>query len=673
MKINNGLKSIEEIALEYLRSQDTKYIKMGASSDTTVDTKIFEKIILNNNNNSKVFPTQLGATITKGKLIDSSKKQQLMALNKLSPKKLEEETLNYKEFISSTYISRDSIEEKPTKINLKFLRKIQSLNSKNNKLFFHLRYSNIYDGITELYLPLLNNMESATDLKSLIVNCISTLNYYFNHISVFELHKRVNYTLSKFIEDEKICELINFNILLMLFDNVFKQDEKIYNFFNQNTINIIYQNCYFILKKLYTNLMLKLLYNDIYVKENNKYKSTNNILSKSGTNTKFDANNYMLQNEASFGILCLKYVKEFFKDNIKLNKEKIIDNINFNLQEAYKCLSELVNIILTVLNNIHNEKYSNVDSKVNTQNTNEDNINYNYKQFMTILNFFKFINNYFTEKEFEKNIDSETGIKSMPNTSRLNIKKCKSIINLNNDKFKIKKTIRFYETNNNYNSNLSIIYNNQNYKKIQEFSSSYKEIFKPLLLKYKITVPYLPPIDKNKYKYTLVIDLDETLIHYIEEEDKSFIQVRPYVPYFLEEMGKYFELVIFTAAEKEYANFVLDELDKNNSISYKLYRRHTKYKNGIFLKDLSKIGRELNKICIIDNNKANYSLQPCNGINISSFMGEQNDEELLFLSCQLMKIIDSNKKDIRPIIKEIDENMNNRYLNNNYRNHSTIK
>ena len=665
MKINNGLKSIEEIALEYLRSQETKYIKMGSSSDTTVETKTFDKIILNINN-SKEIATRPRNGIIKGKLIDSSNKQQIMALNKLSPKKLEEESLNYKEFISSTYISRDSIEEKPTKINIKYLRKIQTLNTKNNKLFFHLRYSNIYDGITELYQPLLNNMESANNLKSLIVNCISTINYFFNHISVFELHKKANYALSKFIEDEKICELINFNILLILFDNVFKQDDKNYNFFNESIINIIYQNCYFILKKLYTNLMLKLLYNDIFIKEINKYKSTDNILYKKGNNSTFDINNYMLQNEASFEILCFKYVKEFFKDNINLRKQKIIENINYNLQETYKCLSELVNIILIVLNNIQNQQNTNIESKVNKQNTNEDNINYNYKQYTIILNYFKFINNYLTEKKIEKNIVSETGIKSLPNTSRLNIKKCKPKINSNNDKFKLKKTIKYFETNNNCNSNLSIIYNNENYKKIQEFSTSYKEIFKPLLLEYKITIPYLPPIDKNKYNYTLVIDLDETLIHYIEEENKSFIQVRPYVPYFLIEMGKYFELVIFTAAEKEYANFVLDEIDKNNSISYKLYRRHTKYKNGIFLKDLSKIGRDLSKICIIDNNKFNFSLQPFNGINISSFMGEQNDEELLFLSCQLMKIIDSNKKDIRPIIKEINKNMNIRYSNSNY-------
>jgi CTD small phosphatase-like protein 2 len=164
----------------------------------------------------------------------------------------------------------------------------------------------------------------------------------------------------------------------------------------------------------------------------------------------------------------------------------------------------------------------------------------------------------------------------------------------------------------------------------------------------------------------LVIDLDETLVHYIEEEKKAYVKIRPYADYFLNEMGKYFELIIFTAAEENYADLVLNELDKNKIISYKLYRKHTQLLNGIFFKDLSKLGRDIQKICIIDNNKFNFSLQPFNGINISSFMGEQNDEELLFLSCQLMKIIDSNKKDIRPIIKEINKNMNIRYSNSNY-------
>ena len=187
------------------------------------------------------------------------------------------------------------------------------------------------------------------------------------------------------------------------------------------------------------------------------------------------------------------------------------------------------------------------------------------------------------------------------------------------------------------------------------------KIFKNQITENEIKVPYLPPINKNKYKYTLVVDLDETLVHYVEEEDKAYVQVRPFADYFLNELGKYFEIVIFTAAAEDYADIVLKELDKNNSVSYKLYRKHTNQSNGIFLKDLNKLGRDINKVCIIDNNKENFGLQPENGLHISSFVGDQNDNELNILSKELMQIIKSNLNDIKPIIKKIQKSMKKRY------------
>ena len=128
-------------------------------------------------------------------------------------------------------------------------------------------------------------------------------------------------------------------------------------------------------------------------------------------------------------------------------------------------------------------------------------------------------------------------------------------------------------------------------------------------------------------------------------------------------MAKYFELVIFTAAAEDYADIVLNELDKNKVINYKLYRKHTEQINGFFIKDLSKLGRDLSKIVIVDNNKDNFNLQPENGLHICSFVGDQNDDELYHLSGDLLKIIESKKKDIRPVIKEISNIMKKRYEN----------
>ena len=207
--------------------------------------------------------------------------------------------------------------------------------------------------------------------------------------------------------------------------------------------------------------------------------------------------------------------------------------------------------------------------------------------------------------------------------------------------------------------------------KLKTVFSSCKEMFNNLLLYYtnfkilleknKVKPPFLGPVSDPKKNFTLVVDLDETLVHYVEEENRAYVQVRPYADYFLSEMEKYFEIVIFTAAAEDYADIVLNELDKNNSIDYKLYRKHTEQINGVFIKNLSKLGRDINKVVIIDNNKDNFSLQPENGLHISSFMGDQNDDELLLLTTDLMKIIKGNQKDVRPAVKEIDKIMKKRY------------
>ena len=167
----------------------------------------------------------------------------------------------------------------------------------------------------------------------------------------------------------------------------------------------------------------------------------------------------------------------------------------------------------------------------------------------------------------------------------------------------------------------------------------------------------MPPLDTNKFIYTLVLDLDETLVHYIEEKDRHYVQVRPYAEYFISEMGKYFELVIFTSAEEEYANIVLDEIDKNKVIAHKLYRRHVEFNDGFCLKDLNKLGRDIKKVCIIDNDKNNFKLHEDNGIEIKEFLGEQDDNELDLLGDLLMSIIESNLDDIRPVIKDIRNKM----------------
>ena len=73
-------------------------------------------------------------------------------------------------------------------------------------------------------------------------------------------------------------------------------------------------------------------------------------------------------------------------------------------------------------------------------------------------------------------------------------------------------------------------------------------------------------------------------------------------------MSRSFEIVIFTAAQSDYANFILDQLDPQKTmIQYRLYRQHCTVDGYKVLKDLSKLGRDLRKTIIVDNLRSNFS------------------------------------------------------------------
>lgn len=75
-------------------------------------------------------------------------------------------------------------------------------------------------------------------------------------------------------------------------------------------------------------------------------------------------------------------------------------------------------------------------------------------------------------------------------------------------------------------------------------------------------------------RYTLVFDLDETLIHFKTENSKSKFLIRPHAYNILRNLQPHFEIIIFTAAQKEYADFILNLIDTQSAISHRFYREH---------------------------------------------------------------------------------------------------
>ena len=169
----------------------------------------------------------------------------------------------------------------------------------------------------------------------------------------------------------------------------------------------------------------------------------------------------------------------------------------------------------------------------------------------------------------------------------------------------------------------------------------------------EIKVPFLPEKKKGDSEYTLVLDMDETLIHtQFNKNGEISFATRPYLNRFLTELAKDFEINVFTAGTQDYADSILNDIDKEGLIKHRLYRQHCQTNNPfLFQKDLRKIGRDLHKSIIIDDRKDNYDkTTPDNGINIKAWISDKNDLELKKLIPFLHQIVKNKEQDVRPIL-----------------------
>jgi CTD small phosphatase-like protein 2 len=167
----------------------------------------------------------------------------------------------------------------------------------------------------------------------------------------------------------------------------------------------------------------------------------------------------------------------------------------------------------------------------------------------------------------------------------------------------------------------------------------------------KVTPPFLGPLETKEPRYTLVLDLDETLIHNVEFGNDSYFLVRPGCVDFIQTMARYYEIVIFTAALQEYADQVIDQIDVGHNIKYRLYRQHTSQNGPFLVKDLSLLGRDIHKTIIIDNISDNFILQPENGIFISTWYDDMSDRFLDEITPLLKEIVERQVPDVRVALR----------------------
>ena len=183
---------------------------------------------------------------------------------------------------------------------------------------------------------------------------------------------------------------------------------------------------------------------------------------------------------------------------------------------------------------------------------------------------------------------------------------------------------------------------------------------------------FLLPEKSSKYegKKTLVLDIDETLVHSsffpFEKNDlilnvnfdgifyNIYVLVRPGTEQFIKNLSKFFEIITFTASIPAYASPLLDILDKERNIQHRLYREHCTFINGVFIKDLKRLNRNLKDVIIVDNSPLAFAFDTDNGLPILSWFDDPIDNELANIQ-PLLEFL-SNTKDVRKYIKKFVKN-----------------
>ncbi len=338
----------------------------------------------------------------------------------------------------------------------------------------------------------------------------------------------------------------------------------------------------------------------------------------------------------------LKLIYSLLKQNLYL----FIKKLNIFYGEAF-----------ILQNEIYFKNFNYILSRNGLNNLNENEIkeiiNQNccniVKNISNILEYYKAIGNPFYLDFYEIfNILSRITEKEINNyfcTYLYGLKKPKNAYIINNNNLK-------YNINNIKIKNNSFKYNINNIKINNTNKGNYNNFQISEYQKNKIDAPFITtPTNK---KYTLVLDLDNTLISHHDKNSNDMCNLRPGLLSFLNTLKSAYELISFTNESKEYSDQLLAEIESSRKyFDYNLYREHNILVNNNLVKDISKIGRDMKKIIIVDKLSDNIKSTPQNGILIKPYYGESNkNDTVLFELKKLLVLFDKmGYEDLRIALK----------------------
>ena len=538
---------------------------------------------------------------------------------------------------------------------------------------FHFNYKNIFDNespITENASILIKNYTNLFIISNIV--CFWMIDNNANNI---------NNNILENIEMKTVYELMTNNhklyLLICLFiliegdiinnnENpyVLRLIEQIKTFLSKAVRN--FQNRILVLNEIKTitkyliNLINKIINQNKYYSQELLYDLNNlntieisrlfEIFEQIKNNDYLNNNNFNTINTEYNNISKRNYYKKIGKisdnkNNNQLNNrlyvKKTVPNRQINNK---KVTNKIINIIINNNNN----------PNINCDNHHQLLINYNVNNNKNNRNI---INN-FNQDLDNNNVEQNSITINLNNTGNyinnnfINNRINSSSKNIKND-YNDQKDIKGINTNNKIN-NIKYTFNST-----LKNNNNLKNILSPKQRRYQPDPPFLPPKSNkseiSQKKYTLILDLDETLVRYqVNENNQNEAKIifRPGLFYFLNKVYPLFDIVIWTVATREYADPIIDIIEeKKKYFTARLFREHATIKNNSYVKDLTNLGRDINTIIIIDDKEVSFSFQKQNGILIKPFYGTylelKNDCILYDLFKILAKIIFDKNQDVR--------------------------
>ncbi|XP_055843455.1 mitochondrial import inner membrane translocase subunit TIM50-C-like [Episyrphus balteatus] len=191
------------------------------------------------------------------------------------------------------------------------------------------------------------------------------------------------------------------------------------------------------------------------------------------------------------------------------------------------------------------------------------------------------------------------------------------------------------------------------WKSMNYYQKMIQEPSRDKLLPDPLKYPYIQP------PYTLVLEMKDVLVHpdWTYQTGWRF-KKRPGVDHFLEQCAKHFEIVVFTAEQGMTVFPILDALDPNGYIMYRLVRDATHFVDGHHVKNLENLNRDLKKVIVVDWDANSTKLHPENTFNIGRWLGNDDDASLFDLINFLKTLATAEVDDVREVLnyyKQFDD------------------